>query len=47
MCYQPLGKSVQQPQTGRLPYVAQNVWLDGNQQHAMTPVHQWPGFANQ
>jgi hypothetical protein len=47
MRYQPLGKSVQQPQTGHLPYVAQNVWLDGNQQHAMTPVHQWPGFANQ
>lgn len=47
MRYQPLGKSVQQHQTGHLPYVAQNVWLDGNQQHAMTPVHQWPGFANQ
>jgi hypothetical protein len=47
MRYQPLGKSAQQPQTGHLPYVAQNVWLDGNQQHAMTPVHQWPGFANQ
>ena len=47
MRYQPLGKAVQQPQTGHLPYVAQNVWLDGNQQHAMTPVHQWPGFANQ
>jgi hypothetical protein len=47
MRYQPLGKSVQQPQTGHLPYVAQNVWLDGNQQHAMTPVHQWPGFASQ
>ena len=45
MRYQPLGKSVQQPQSGHLPYVAQNVWLDGNQQQAMTPVHQWPGFA--
>lgn len=47
MRYQPLAKSVQQHQTGHLPYVAQNVWLDGNQQHAMTPVHQWPGFASQ
>lgn len=47
MRYQPLGKSVQQPQSGHLPYVAQNVWLDGNQQHAMTPVHQWPGFPSQ
>lgn len=47
MRYQPLGKSMQQPHSGHLPYVAQNVWLDGNQQHAMTPVHQWPGFANQ
>ena len=44
MHYQPLGKPIQQRQTGRLPYVAQNVWLDGNQQHAMTPVHQWPSF---
>jgi hypothetical protein len=47
MRYQPLGKAIQQPQAGHLPYVAQNVWLDGNQQHAMTPVHQWPGFGNQ
>ena len=44
MHYQPLGKPSQQRQTGRLPYVAQNVWLDGNQQHAMTPVNQWPSF---
>ena len=42
MYYQPLGKPIQQAQTGRLPYVTQNVWLDGNQQQAMTPVHQWP-----
>lgn len=44
MHYQPLGKPIQQRQTGRLPYVSQNVWLDGNQQHAMTPVAQWPSF---
>ena len=44
MHYQPLSKSFQQRQTGRLPYVSQNVWLDGNQQQAMTPVHQWPSF---
>ena len=47
MHYQPLGKPIQQRQSGRLPYVAQNVWLDGNnQQHTMTPVSQWPGFSN-
>lgn len=47
MHYQPLGKPIQQRQSGRLPYVAQNVWLDGNnQQHSMTPVAQWPGFSN-
>jgi hypothetical protein len=44
MSYQPLSKSTQQRQTGHLPYVSQNVWLDGNHQPAMTPVHQWPGF---
>ena len=45
MHYQPLGKPFQQRQTGRLPYVAQNVWLDGNNhQHPMTPVSQWPSF---
>ncbi|TKA61152.1 hypothetical protein B0A55_12026 [Friedmanniomyces simplex] len=45
MHYYPLGKSVQQRQTGRLPYVAQNVWLDGNrQQQPMTPIHQLPSF---
>ncbi|CAK4032095.1 Meiotically up-regulated gene 80 [Lecanosticta acicola] len=42
MQYQPLGKPVQH--TGRLPYVRQNVWLDGNQPQEMTPIHQWPGF---
>ena len=46
MHYQPLGKPIQQRQTGRLPYVAQNVWLDGNHQQAMTPVAQWPSFMN-
>lgn len=47
MHYQPLGKPIQQRQSGRLPYVAQNVWVDGNnQQHTMTPVSQWPGFNN-
>ncbi|KAF2772917.1 hypothetical protein EJ03DRAFT_341196 [Teratosphaeria nubilosa] len=44
MHYQPLGKPSQQRQSGRLPYVSQNVWVDGNEQHPMTPVHQWPGF---
>ncbi|EME47388.1 hypothetical protein DOTSEDRAFT_69354 [Dothistroma septosporum NZE10] len=45
MQYQPLGKPTQH--TGRLPYVAQNLWLDGNQPQeirVMTPIHQWPGF---
>ena len=42
MHYQPLGKSLQQQHTGRLPYIAQNVWLEGNHQQSMTPVHQWP-----
>ena len=42
MHYLPLSKSGQQRQTGRLPYVAQNIWLDQGQ--PMTPVHQWPGF---
>ncbi|KAK6439188.1 hypothetical protein LTR95_004607 [Oleoguttula sp. CCFEE 5521] len=46
MRYQPLSKSNQQDQTGHLPYVAQNVWLNDNTQEAMTPVHQWPGFVN-
>ncbi|KAK4504842.1 hypothetical protein PRZ48_002805 [Zasmidium cellare] len=44
MQYQPLGKPVQH--SGRLPYVAQNLWLDGNQPQEMTPIHQWPGFQN-
>lgn len=44
MHYQPLGKSVQERQSGRLPYIAQNQWADGNNYHAMTPVHQWPSF---
>lgn len=44
MQYQPLGKPIQH--SGRLPYVAQNLWLDGNQPQEMTPIHQWPGFQN-
>ncbi|KAK5133314.1 hypothetical protein LTR08_007839 [Meristemomyces frigidus] len=46
MHYQLLAKPSQQQQSGRLPYVSQNVWLDGNhqQQQPMTPVHQWPSF---
>jgi hypothetical protein len=44
MQYQPLGKPVQH--TGRLPYLAQNQWLDGAHPQQMTPVHQWPGFSN-
>ena len=47
MHYQPLGKPIQQRQSGRLPYVSQNVWVDSNnQQHTMTPVSQWPGFSS-
>ncbi|GAB7357873.1 hypothetical protein MBLNU230_g0043t1 [Neophaeotheca triangularis] len=44
MHYQPIGKASQQRQSGRLPYIAQNIWLDGNHQQAMTPVSQWSGF---
>lgn len=44
MHYQPLGKPIQHAQPGRLPYVSQNVWLEGNGQQSMTPVFQWPGF---
>ncbi|KAK5167693.1 uncharacterized protein LTR77_007392 [Saxophila tyrrhenica] len=44
MHYQPLGKPIQQAQSGRLPYVSQNVWLGGDHQQSMTPVLQWPGF---
>ena len=44
MSYQPLGKPIQERQTGRLPYCQQNIYLEGNQ--AMTPVHQWPSFMN-
>ncbi|EMC97918.1 hypothetical protein BAUCODRAFT_66991 [Baudoinia panamericana UAMH 10762] len=46
MHYQPLAKSGQQLQSGRLPYIAQNVWLNGDQHQPMTPIHQWPSFAN-
>lgn len=42
MHYQPLGKPIQH--AGRLPYVAQNMWLDGNHPQEMTPIHRWPGF---
>lgn len=47
MYYQPLGKP-QQRQTGRLPYVSQNMWLDGDGHlpETMTPVQQWPSFIN-
>lgn len=45
MYYQPLGKP-QQRQPGRLPYVLQNMWLDGNFPETMTPVQQWPSFLN-
>lgn len=44
MHYQPLGKTLQQRQPGRLPYVSQNVWLGGSQPESMTPVAQWPSF---
>ena len=44
MHYQPLGKTMQHAQSGRLPYVSQNVWLNENQQQSMTPVFNWPGF---
>lgn len=46
MRYQPLGQPIEHRRTGQLPYVAQNVWLDGNHHKAMTPVDQWPSFAN-
>ncbi|KAK5119056.1 hypothetical protein LTR62_000267 [Meristemomyces frigidus] len=45
MHYQPLSKSMQLPHAGHLPYVHQNVWLEGNGHQPMTPVHQWPSFA--
>jgi hypothetical protein len=40
MHYQPLGKPSQQ-HAGRLPYVGQNLWLDGNHPQEMTPIHRW------
>ncbi|KAK0933739.1 hypothetical protein LTR29_014672 [Friedmanniomyces endolithicus] len=43
MQYHPLSKA-QQRYTGRLPYVAQNVWLDGSQQQPSTSVHQLPSW---
>ncbi|KXT12343.1 hypothetical protein AC579_7638 [Pseudocercospora musae] len=45
MQYQPLGKPTQH--SGRLPYLGQNLWLDGNHPQEMTPVHQWPNFPQQ
>lgn len=45
MQYQPLGKPTQH--NGRLPYVGQNLWLDGSHPQEMTPVHQWPNFPPQ
>ena len=47
MYYQALAKPSRDRQAGHLPYIAQNMWLSGqDQQQAMTPVHQWPGFAH-
>lgn len=40
--YQPLGRP-QERQQGRLPYIAQNQWLD-HQPKVTTPVDQWPQF---
>ncbi|SMQ47459.1 unnamed protein product [Zymoseptoria tritici ST99CH_3D7] len=45
MHYQPLGKPTQH--TGRLPYVGQNLWLDGNHPQEMTPIHRWLPSAHQ
>lgn len=45
MYYQPLGKP-QQRQVGRLPYISQNMYLDGTFPESMTPVAQWPSFMN-
>ncbi|USW53495.1 Putative cyclin PHO80 [Septoria linicola] len=45
MQYQPLGKPTHH--TGRLPYVGQNLWIDGSQPQEMTPVHRWPNFPQQ
>lgn len=42
--YQPLGRPIQERQQGRLPYVAQNQWLDELHSKAATPIHQWPQF---
>ncbi|KAF2216245.1 hypothetical protein CERZMDRAFT_64685 [Cercospora zeae-maydis SCOH1-5] len=45
MQYQPLGRTTHH--SGRLPYVGQNLWLDGNHPQEMTPVHRWPNFPQQ
>jgi hypothetical protein len=45
MHYQPLGKPTQHP--GRLPYIGQNLWLDGNHPQEMTPIHRWLPSAHQ
>lgn len=42
MQYQPLGKPTHH--TGRLPYLGQNLWTDGNHPQEMTPIHRWPNF---
>ncbi|KAL1296575.1 hypothetical protein AAFC00_000073 [Neodothiora populina] len=42
MHYQPLGRP-QELQTGQLPYIAQNQWIDGNHQTSAT-AYQWPSF---
>lgn len=45
MQYQPLGKPTHH--TGRLPYIGQNLWTDGNHPQEMTPIHRWPNFPQQ
>lgn len=47
MHYQPLGRPLEERQQGRLPYVAQNQWVDeSNGIKTATPVEQWSCFEN-
>lgn len=46
MQYQPLGKPTTH-HTGRLPYIGQNLYTDGNRPQEMTPIHRWPNFPQQ
>lgn len=46
MHYQPLGRPIQDRQQGRLPYVLQNQWFDGQHQHPVTPTVQWSSYFN-